>query len=232
MLINLPRLTSRFSSAKQKNKKNHGHRTNLTVAIMSYKYGHLAAHCIESIQSQSQPPENILFVDDGGGDCAHLPTLYPSVDFILRPQNLGIVENFQDILMNKITTERVLFIGADNWLSSDAIQEISQAANKADIITYDLLVTGNQKDEILNRHPKEVHASRGDWYWDRSSGHHGSMMYRVDKAREVGGYAHSGRNRSEEDQVLYRRMINAGATRKHIAKALLYYRRHEHNFHQ
>ena len=44
----------------------------LTIVIASYRYGHLAAHCIESILSQTKAPEKILFVDDGVGDCGHL----------------------------------------------------------------------------------------------------------------------------------------------------------------
>jgi GT2 family glycosyltransferase len=70
----------------------------ITVVIASYRYGHLAAHCIESLLSQTTPPTRILFVDDGGLDCNHLPDLYPEIEFILRHQNLGVVDNFQDIL--------------------------------------------------------------------------------------------------------------------------------------
>ena len=41
---------------------------DVTVVVASYKYGHLAAHCIESLLSQTRLPDRVLFVDDGVGD--------------------------------------------------------------------------------------------------------------------------------------------------------------------
>jgi len=134
----------------------------ITVVIASYRYGHLASHCIESLLSQTSSPAKILFVDDGGLDCAHLPALYPDLEYILRPMNLGTVDNFQDMLA-RVTTEYVLFIGADNWLRSDAIELLSDAST--DIVTYDIVVTGKigyKKRYKNGRHPQE------DWnLWDK-----------------------------------------------------------------
>ena len=125
----------------------------ITVIIASYKYGHLAAHCIESLLSQSVAPSKIYFVDDGAGDCGHLRKFYPSIDYVLRPKNLGPVDNFQDML-SRVQTEYVLFIGADNWLRSDAIELLSTA--KTDIVTYDIVVTGELKEEMLTRVPGQT----------------------------------------------------------------------------
>lgn len=201
----------------------------LGVCICSYKYGHLAAHCIESILSQTWKPDKIYFVDDGAGDCHFLKEMYPEVTFIFREKNLGIVDNFQDILFNIVQTDRVIMLGADNWLRSDAIDILEQI--KADIITYDIVVTGELKSEIRKRHPKEVHYVEGDIYWNRSSGHHGSMVYNVELAKKVGGYiANQNSTKTEEDLMLYNRLIKAGAKRIHVPKSLLYYRRHKENF--
>jgi hypothetical protein len=57
----------------------------ITVVISSYKYGHLAAHCIESVLCQTKKADKILFVDDGVGDCHHLPKLYPSIEVDANP---------------------------------------------------------------------------------------------------------------------------------------------------
>ena len=35
----------------------------ITIVIHSYKYGHLAGQCIESLLSQNYKPEKILFID-------------------------------------------------------------------------------------------------------------------------------------------------------------------------
>ena len=200
----------------------------ITVVIASYRYGHLAAHCIESLLSQTKPPTKILFVDDGGLDCTHLPDLYPSIDYTLRPDNLGVVINFQDML-SKVDTEYVLFIGADNWLRSDTIELLSNAS--ADIVTYDIVVTGELKDEILTRVPGQTLPYQGDLYWDRQEQHHGSMMYRTAfgqkiryKKKDVDGV------HPQEDWNLWDKMLEQGATVASLKEGLLFYRRHRENF--
>lgn len=197
-----------------------------TLVISSFKYGHLAGHAIETALEQSKPFDHILFVDDGVGDCGHLPSLYPEVEFVLRETNLGIVKNFQDML-NRVTTDRVMFLGADNWLRADTLEQLS--VTNADVVTYDIMVVGELKDEIVGRHPDEVTPTEHGWYWNRSSGHHGSMLYNTQLARDVGGYD-SPPGRTVEDLILYNRLLAGGGKRVHIPEALLYYRRHKENF--
>jgi len=200
----------------------------ITVVIASFRYGHLAAHCIESLLSQTIRPERILFVDDGAYDCSHLPSLYPDIEYILRQKNLGVVDNFQDIL-SQIDTEYVLFIGADNWLRSDAIELLSNAS--ADIVTYDIVVTGELKEEILDRVPGETLPYQGDFYWDRQEQHHGSMMYRTTFGQKI-GYKKRYENglHPQEDWNLWDRMLEQGASVASIKEGLLFYRRHRENF--
>lgn len=200
----------------------------ITVVIASYRYGHLAAHCIESLLSQTTPPTRILFVDDGGLDCNHLPDLYPEIEYILRHQNLGVVDNFQDIL-SQINTKYVLFIGADNWLRSDAIELLSNAS--ADIVTYDIVVTGELKEEILVRVPGETLPYQGDLYWDRQEQHHGSMMYRTAFGQKIGyKKRYEDGAHPQEDWNLWDKMIEKGATVASLKEGLLFYRRHRENF--
>ena len=200
----------------------------ITVVIASYRYGHLAAHCIESLLSQTTPPTRILFVDDGGLDCNHLPSLYPEIEYILRHQNLGVVDNFQDILA-QINTEYVLFIGADNWLRSDAIELLSNAS--ADIVTYDIVVTGELKEEILVRVPGETLPYQGDLYWDRQDQHHGSMMYRTSFGQKIGyKKRYEDGAHPQEDWNLWDKMIEQDATVASLKEGLLFYRRHRENF--
>ena len=200
----------------------------ITVVIASYKYGHLAAHCIESLLAQTIPPTRILFVDDGGLECIHLPGLYPDIEYILRHKNLGVVDNFQDIL-SQIKTEYVLFIGADNWLRSDAIELLSNAS--ADIVTYDIVVTGELKEEILERVPGETVPYQGDLYWDRQEQHHGSMMYRTALGQKIGyKKRYEDGAHPQEDWNLWDKMRELGASVSSIQEGLLYYRRHRENF--
>ena len=200
----------------------------ITVIISSYKYGHLAAHCIESLLSQTSQPSRILFVDDGAFDCRHLPALYPQIEYIFRPKNLGVVDNFQDML-SRVDTEYVIFIGADNWFRSDTIELLADAS--ADIVTYDIVVTGELKEEILTRVPGQTRPYFGDLYWDRQAQHHGSMMYRTTLGQQIGykkRFEHG--LHPQEDWNLWDKMLEAGATVTSLKEGLLFYRRHRENF--
>jgi glycosyltransferase involved in cell wall biosynthesis len=198
----------------------------LTVVVASYRYGHLAAHCLESLQSQTVYPDEVLFVDDGVGDCGHLPKIYKDVKYTFREKNLGVVDNFQDML-SKVKTDKCMFLGADNWLRSDAIEILLKP--KTDIVCYDIILTGPKKEDIAMNygHQGKVH---GDYYWSRSGAHHGSMVYNTAMAKSVGGYRGKNGRNSNEDEHLWGDLLKAGATVKHIKKGLLYYRRHHENY--
>ena len=214
---------------------------SITVIVASYHYGHLAGHCIETILSQTRRPEKILFVDDAAGDCFHLINLYPEVEFYFRKHNLGTVANFNDMLQ-KVQTDRYMFIGADNWLRSDAIERILN--EDADIVTYDIVVTGTdlktfEKIRVPNHDIKKnvlTKTSVGaplnpDFYWSRKVGHHGSMVYKTALAKRFGFQAHQDSAKyTEEDKVLFNNAQKVNAIIAHIPEGLLYYRTHEKNF--
>ena len=200
----------------------------ITVVIASYKYGHLAAHCIESVLCQTKKADRILFVDDGVGDCNHLPKLYPNIEYIMRETNLGTVANFQDML-NRVETDKCMFLGADNWLRADTLELLDK--NNTDIVTYDIIITGELSHKFSSYHKNDITPYQGDFYWSRKMAHHGSMLYNTYLAKKVGGYAiNPGGVNSEEDWVLWNRMVSAKATISHVSEGLLYYRRHNENF--
>lgn len=184
-----------------------------TCVIASYRYGHLAAQAIESALYQTKPFDQILLVDDGVGDCGHLPAIYPEVEYVFREENLGTPANFNDML-SRVETERVMFLGADNWLDHATLEITS--AHDADIVSYAAWLIQRGRPER--------------WAVDVP---HGSSLYRVAKAREVGGYESCGGRYHEEDSVMFRRMRAAGASFVNLADTLLMYRwRHRNNFNQ
>ena len=205
----------------------------ITVVISSYKYGHLAAHCVESILSQSTKPERILFVDDCAGDCSHIHKMYPEVEYFENSENLGTVNNFQNMLQ-KVNTEYCMFIGADNWLRSDAIELAQKIIDleKPDIVTYDMILTGEKKQTRVSHHNNEIERYHGDYYWTKKNSHHGSMIYRTELAKQVGGYTKIKHNfiHTCEEWSLWNKMTAAGAKVLYIDEPLLYYRHHRANF--
>lgn len=204
----------------------------ITVVVSSYKYGHLAAHCVESILSQSVKPERVMFVDDCAGDCAHIHKHYPEIEYYENPENYGTVKNFQNML-NKVTSKYCMFIGADNWLRSDAMKIFKTFIDlgNPDIITYDMILTGELKETRIKYHANEIVRYQGDYYWRRDNKHHGSMVYRTELAKSVGGYTkYNESHQTLEDLSLWDKMINAGAKVANINEAFLYYRHHRDNF--
>ena len=132
-------------------------------------------------------------------------------------------------MLSKVSTEYVLFIGADNWLRSDAIELLSNAST--DIVTYDIVVTGELKKEILRRVPGETQPYQGDLYWNRQAQHHGSMLYRTDFGQKFGyKKRYEDGLHPQEDWNLWDKMLEQGATVASIKEGLLYYRRHKENF--
>jgi glycosyltransferase involved in cell wall biosynthesis len=204
------------------------------IVIASYKYGHLSAHCVESVLAQTDKFDKIWFVDDAVGDCWHIQDLYGDrLQFIQNPENLGIVDNFNQML-NIVDTDYVMFLGADNWLRSDALYYLKSTFKQnplnLDILTYDIVVTGELRDEIYKFYSNFMQKQNGDYIWYRMNSHHGSMMYKVSLAKQVGGYAHNNGERTDEDQNLWDKMIKANAIVGYLNQALLYYRRHKENF--
>ena len=182
-----------------------------TCVIASYRYGHLAAQAIESVLNQTLNFDRVLFVDDGVGDCGHLPAIYPEVEYVLRPERLGIVANFNDMLA-RVETDRCMFLGADNWLDHSTL-EVTSAVD-ADIVSYAAWLVKSGAPER--------------WVVDVP---HGSSLYNVAKARGVGCYEASGNQNTEEDSVMFARMRTEGATFTNLPDTLLFYRwRHRRNF--
>ena len=166
--------------------------------------------------------------DDGVGDCTHLPQLYPNIEYVLREENLGTAANFQDLLM-RVKTDKCMFLGADNWLRSDALELLDK--EPGDIVTYDFTVTGELKDIFVNKFYSSISTrDRGDWNVPRNGGHHGSMLYKTQIAQNAGYANREGGRNSEEDWVLWDRMLAAGATVSYVKEGLLYYRKHKENF--
>lgn len=188
---------------------------------MSYRYGHLASHAIESVLCQTKPADEIVVVDDGAKDFPKQP-IYRGVDYVMRHKNLGIVKNFNTTL-NQVTTDRVLFLGADNWLHPKTLELLSES--DADIITYDTYMVGPWVMGDRAQYEQDGYPVQ-----QMNGTPHGSSLYNVKLAREVGGYEASGNEKSEEDSVLFGRMIEAGARVDYLQRPLLYYRKHEANF--
>lgn len=222
---------------------------SISVVIVSYNYGMYAAQAIDSILSQTKMPDRILYVDDCSteGDVGCEAAKNFGVDVIRREENYGVLKNFQDILFNQVTTDRMIMLGADNWFRNDAIEKMS--AVDADIVSTDYYATGSGvKETKIAANPKYIYENG---YYIRKFPHydspekikakiinknfiHGSSLFNVNMSRECGGYQVMTPNINGkklcEDWGNWRGMIAGGAKVKHIPEPLLYYRKHRFNW--
>jgi Glycosyl transferase family 2 len=202
-----------------------------TVNVVSYRYGHLVAHAVESVLCQTQLPDVVRVIDDGIGDCAHIATLFPEVELVQRPVRLGQVASFQNAL-DRTDTTRCLMLGADNWLRPDALEIMNRS--REDIVSSDIALFGTEAARFGALIGARQEGSY--WVWRFAEGKieeanyiHGSSLYNVAMAKRI-GYRSSGGVNDEEDWMLWRGMLALGATHRHCCDQLLYYRRHRANF--
>nr|AKH47997.1 Glycosyl transferase family 2 [uncultured marine virus] len=214
----------------------------ITVNIMSYRYGHLVAQAVDSVLSQTVKPAAIRVYDDGVGDCSFIKDIYPEVELIERPKNLGTTKNFQDAL-ERTETDYVMFLGADNYLRQDALEILTKGLNE-DIVGYDVALTGELSDKFRQLvGAYERREGYPIWKFNIPDNQkdkikrineinfiHGSALYRVAKAKESGYIQLGDSSNPQEDWGLFKEMLKNGAIHKHIEEPLLYYRRHKENF--
>lgn len=219
-------------------------RGSITIVIASYRYAHFVAHALESVLAQTLRPDRILVVDDGAHDgvgeivMKYKETMF-NIDYLERKKNLGIVVNFNDILMNHTDTDRMMILGADNWLRPDALEKMDV---DADIVSSDMYIVGPSVSKRSKRNDmvKEGYMIRRFRVDRRIKAHnyiHGSSLYNVKMAQLFGYHPHhkiaEGKivKNPQEDWWLWRQMIlKAKAKHVHIPEPLLYYRRHIFNF--
>lgn len=209
----------------------------LTAVITSYGYRDYIAQAIDSVLSQTIMPDEILVVDDGAHDGACEVGQKFGLKTIERPENWGILKNYNDLLANHIKTDMVFVLAADDWINPMYIEKMNI---DADIISCDITLVGHDVKRISNRNKTEFIDGYNIWRFKPvpedlyvKNYIHGSSIYNVEIAKKFGYMGIHGRTsgrRLAEDWVLFRRMIRHGGARHvHITEPLLYYRKHQHN---
>lgn len=206
--------------------------SEITVVICSYHYAHLASHCVESVLAQTLKPTRILLVDDGAHDGIEQIADRYGIQCLIRPENLGIARNFDDIVRH-IETERAMLLGADNYLRPDALELLSK--HDADIVSSDIALVGDNVEEWLSHRPLlKIEYQDGYPIWrfekkdiNKDNYIHGSSLFNASMVHECRG---NNINGGCVDWEMWKDIINAGGTHIHVPEPLLYYRRHKANF--
>lgn len=225
-------------------------KNKIACIIASYNYGHFLIEAIESVLKQTILPNEILISDDCSDDETRIIAesyvkKYPElISYNRNEKNMGIVGHFNKAI-SLTKSEYVFFLGADNRLLSNYVEECSKILDKSGEIAIaytDYALFGSRaklkyqtfavdrKDRVI----KEVFyqilfpefENKEDLVLVMQSGNfiHGSSMFKRKVFFEVGGYVET---TTAEDYNLFKRMIEKGWTAIKAKNTNFEYRQHD-----
>ncbi len=222
----------------------------IACIIASYNYGDYLIEAIESVLRQTVLPNEILISDDCSDDDTQLIAevyvkKYPDlIKFNRNNQNLGVVDHFNKAIA-LTTGEYVFFLGADNRLLSNYIEETIKVLDSNDKIAVaytDYAFFGTRarlkfetidaslKGEIIHNtyfqvvFPEFENHEKLTIAISKNNFIHGSSVYRRQAFQDVLGYIKQ--ENTPEDYNLFKRIILKGWLVKKATKTNLEYRQH------
>lgn len=203
---------------------------SITVNIISDCCGHFAAGAIESVLGQSQPPDKVRLIDNGGQDCDRIAQIYHELEFV-KIARLPPADVLQ-LALDRTDTERCMMLSADDWLRNDALHGMGQL--KQDIVSCDVALCGEGAVEFA-RSVGAITSCLGYRMWRMRQGDikksnfiHRSSLFNTKLARQF-KFVESPTLLSPECWSMWKSMLAAGGTHRHHAEPFLYSRRHREN---
>ena len=213
----------------------------ISVAITSYNYSPFLAQAIDSVFAQTLQPDEVFVVDDASadGDISEKIAKYYNIDCYRRNVNHGPAKNFEDILKHRFTGDVCMYLGADNYLAPQYIEECSELLQRQyAIVTTDTFLVGEYAKKVAKERPQWFTDAEPHPIWcytpediGSSNWIHGSAMFHRDKALEAGGFT-TPSGETGVDWDLWKNIINHGGEVGKINKPMLYYRQHRMNYNQ
>lgn len=217
--------------------------------IASYNYGDYLIEAIESVLRQTILPNEILISDDCSDDETQIiakfyAEKYPKLISYNRNEiNMGIVNHFNKAI-SLIRSEYVFFLGADNRLVSNYIEECVKVLDsdpEIGIAYTDYALFGSRAkltyqnflderkagdiDSVFYQicFPEFINSQDAILAMQNGNFIHGSSMFKRSAFEDVGGYKQT---TVEEDYNLFKRMLEKGWKVKKVITTNLEYRQH------
>ncbi|MGD6802083.1 glycosyltransferase family 2 protein [Rossellomorea aquimaris] len=137
----------------------------VSVIVPVYNTEHYIRKCIDSLVNQSYKNLNIIIVNDGTPDKAgEIAEEYSQIDKrvkVIHKKNGG-ASSARNVGLEMAKGEYICFIDSDDWLNSDAINNLVTKAieEKSDVVMPDrfnkVLLNGKTREELLFPHYEEV----------------------------------------------------------------------------
>ena len=220
-------------------------RATVSVIVANYNYGRFLSEAVDSVLTQSVPPDEIILIDDASTDHSReVAAAYADrVKLIFNERNLGIVGNFSHAV-ELSRGDYIAFLGADNRMRSDYVERCRAALDRspdAAVAYTDMTIFGPRApilaSQVAAEQIGESVAERWPIYrWSFPDPNpetlanirqrnfiHGSSMYRRSFYDAVGGYRTTD---GPEDHDLFVRMLDAGGRAIRVPHCLIEYRQH------
>lgn len=222
--------------------------STVSVIIANYNYKRYISEAVESVLSQTIPPDEFIIIDDCSTDGSYdVIKEYKNVaSIVVNKKNLGIVDNFNKAV-SLAQGDYIAFLGADNRMRCDYVELCKGALDKNPKVAVaytDMLIFGPLASVMVRQTPyyninffADSSSERTQlYYWSfpdisddvllRFHEHnfiHGSSMYRKKAYELAGGYKNEG---GPEDHTLFQRMVRSVSDAIHIDEPVIEYRQH------
>lgn len=221
----------------------------IACIVASYNYGAYLIEAVESVLRQTVLPDEILISDDCSDDETQLiaetyVSQYPKlISYNRNPVNMGIVDHFNKAI-SLTKSEYVFFLGADNRLLSNYVEESAKVLDSAEnigIAYTDYAFFGSRAKKVYEGFgPERQGKIIADTFYqihfpefdnreallntiNQGNFIHGSSMFKRTAYDQVGGYQHSA---TAEDYNLFRSIVTKGWDIKKVKATNLEYRQH------
>ncbi|MEE1610174.1 glycosyltransferase [Microvirga sp. CF3016] len=212
----------------------------MSLIVVSSNSGHLLVDAMESIFSQTVPPDEILIIDDASDDGSRdlLSKYHEFARVVVNEHALGIVESFRKAV-SLTTGDYVAILRAENRLRADYIEQMREAlsSNPNAAVAYsDIMLIGPNAPTLAEQVGAKLAGRSGSdmqpmYHWqvseptqtalanlDKNRFIHETSMYRRTDYNSVGGYT---QRLGPEDQDLFKRMILKGRNAIRIPQPLV-----------
>lgn len=201
-------------------------KSGLTILVPAYNEEASIADTIRSLQSQTQPADEIIVIDDHSSDRTGEVARQFGVKVLRPPENTGSKAGAQNFALSQVTTPYTMAIDADTTLAPDAVERIMQAVREPGVAAACGFVLPRHVRTIWER-GRYVEYLFAFTFYKPIQDYIGKPLiasgcfsaYRTDILREQGGWS---RRTMAEDMDLTWSFYRAGYNVRFVPKAVSY----------
>ena len=184
----------------------------VSVIVTCHNYGIYLADCLNSIFNQTYKPLEIILVDDKSVD--NTKSISSHYDLKYHNVNFGSPNESRKFGFNKSNGDWVLFVDADDMLTSDYIQKMIEAVDEFHDVIYCNVQEFGESKNYYNCNHKSAITSKFNFC-------HISCLVRRKAIIESDVFGTPNENK-HEDSEFWKRLMNHGCKFKKSSSVFLY----------